>query len=111
MKNIILLLTLSFFLGNSSYSQISVDEIVDSYFEITGGKANWEKLEGVKLDGISNTQGMEIPVEILQLKSGKQYVKISLQGKEMMQGVIKQKRDGRIDSIAATIILQRWLNS
>jgi len=87
MKIIILLLTLTFFLGNSAYSQISVDEIVDSYFEVTGGKANWEKLEGIKMDGISNTQGMEIPVEILQLKSGKQYVKISLQGKEMMQGV------------------------
>ena len=87
MKNIILLLTLTFFLGSNAYSQMSVDEIIDNYFENTGGKVNWEKLQGYKMEGISNTQGMEIPVEVLQLKNGKQYVKISLQGKELMQGV------------------------
>jgi len=35
----------------------------------------------------------------------------SYEAKEMMRGVIKQKRDGRIDSIAASLILQRWLDS
>ena len=33
----------------------------------------------------------------------------SAEAKERMQGVVKQKRDGRIDSIAAQIILQRYL--
>ena len=33
----------------------------------------------------------------------------SFEAKEQMQGVIKQKRDGRIDSIAAKIILERYL--
>jgi len=33
----------------------------------------------------------------------------SLEAKEMMQGVTKQKRDGKVDSIAAKIILERWL--
>jgi len=33
----------------------------------------------------------------------------SFEAKEQMKGVIKQKRDGRIDSIAAKIILERWL--
>lgn len=33
----------------------------------------------------------------------------SMEAKEMMQGVIKQKRDGRIDSLAAKIILERYL--
>ena len=33
----------------------------------------------------------------------------SLEAKELMQGVIKQKRDGKVDSIAAKIILERWL--
>ncbi len=33
----------------------------------------------------------------------------SFEAKEQMKGVIKQKRDGRIDSIAAKIILERWI--
>jgi len=35
----------------------------------------------------------------------------SFEAKEQMQGAIKQKRDGRIDSIAAKIILQRYLDA
>jgi len=34
----------------------------------------------------------------------------SSEAKEMMQGVVKQKRDGKVDSIAAQIILERWLS-
>ena len=33
----------------------------------------------------------------------------SMEAKEQMKGVVKQRRDGRIDSIAAKIILERWL--
>ena len=33
----------------------------------------------------------------------------SHEAKEQIQGIIKQKRDGRIDSIAAKIILERYL--
>lgn len=33
----------------------------------------------------------------------------SLEAKELMRGVIKQKKDGKIDSMAAKIILDRWL--
>ncbi|ADV46870.1 Holliday junction resolvase RuvX [Nitratifractor salsuginis] len=33
----------------------------------------------------------------------------SEEAKERMQGAIRQKRDGRIDSLAAQIILERWL--
>ena len=33
----------------------------------------------------------------------------SLEAKEMMKGKIRQKRDGKVDSIAAQIILERWL--
>jgi len=35
----------------------------------------------------------------------------SSEAKEQMRGHIKQKRDGRIDSIAAKIILERWLSA
>jgi putative Holliday junction resolvase len=33
----------------------------------------------------------------------------SQEAKERMEGTVRQKRDGRIDSIAAQIILERWL--
>ena len=33
----------------------------------------------------------------------------SVEAKEMMQGVVRQKKDGRIDSIAAKVILERYL--
>ncbi len=33
----------------------------------------------------------------------------SVEAKEMMQGVTKQKRDGKVDSMAAKVILERWL--
>lgn len=34
----------------------------------------------------------------------------SLEAKEMMQGVTKQKRDGKVDSMAAKVILDRYLS-
>ena len=33
----------------------------------------------------------------------------SIEAKHMMQGVTKQKRDGKVDSMAAKVILERWL--
>ena len=33
----------------------------------------------------------------------------SYEAKEQMRGVVKQKRDGRVDSIAAKVILERYL--
>ena len=33
----------------------------------------------------------------------------SLEAKEMTKGVFRHKRDGKIDSMAAKIILERWL--
>ena len=35
----------------------------------------------------------------------------SKEAKELIKGLIREKRDGRIDSLAAKIILERWLAS
>ena len=48
---------------------------------------------------------LQIPIEY-QDEQGS-----SFEAKELMRGEIKQKRDGRIDSIAAQIILQRYLEA
>jgi len=63
----------------------TADEIINNYFENTGGKANWDKLDGIKMEAEANAQGMVIPVEIYQMKDGKQLVKINLQGQDMTQ--------------------------
>lgn len=35
----------------------------------------------------------------------------SLEAQESMKGMMKQKKDGRIDSLAAKIILERWISA
>ena len=65
----------------------TVDEIIDNYFENTGGVENWEKIEGVKMNAKVNQGGMEIPIEIVQLKSGKMMTTINFQGQSIKQGV------------------------
>ncbi|MAO09765.1 MAG: outer membrane lipoprotein-sorting protein [Flavobacteriaceae bacterium] len=63
----------------------TADEIIDNYFENTGGKDAWGNLEGIKISGSVNAQGMEIPVDVIQTKDGKQLVTINFQGQEIKQ--------------------------
>ena len=63
----------------------TADEIIDNYFENTGGAEPWNNLEGIKYVGSANAQGMTIPVEYYLTKDGKQLLKINLQGQEMVQ--------------------------
>lgn len=65
----------------------TVDEIIDNYFENTGGIDAWKALEGIKINAKANQQGMEFPLEIYQLKDGRQITSISFQGQEFKQGV------------------------
>ena len=64
----------------------SVDEIIGNYLENTGGAENWENVKGVRMNASINQMGMEIPIEMVQLKD-KMYTKISIQGQEIKQGV------------------------
>ena len=79
------LLLLAIFASFTMTAQ-SADSILSTYFENIGGLENLKKVEGIKMTASIN-QGMVIPLEIVQLKGGKQYVKISIQGKDLMQGV------------------------
>lgn len=87
MKRKLILLSLSFFAMTASSMAQTVDEIVAKVFETTGGKAKWEALQGVQFSAKINQGGMEIPLEIIQLKDGRQCTKISFQGKTIKQGV------------------------
>ena len=66
---------------------VTVDEIIDGYFENTGGKDNWGNLKGIKMNAKLNQGGMEIPLEIVQLADGRQYTKFTVQGNDFYQGV------------------------
>jgi len=65
----------------------TADEIIANYFENTGGIAKWQALQGIKMSAKINQGGMEIPLEMIQLKGGKQMTVINFQGKEIKQGV------------------------
>lgn len=80
-------LTLVLLISASMASAQSVDEIIKNYFETTGGYEEWGKLENVKMTAKVNQQGLEIPLEIVQLKDGRQCTSFEVQGQKMFQGV------------------------
>ena len=65
----------------------TVDEILENYFENTGGLEAWKALEGIKINAKVMQQGIEFPLEIYQLKDGRQMTKVTFQGQELKQGV------------------------
>lgn len=81
LKSIIVVLMLAIF---APVNAQTADEIIANYLENTGGKDNWEKLEGVEMIGVMKVQGMEIPFEQIATKDGKQLVTIELQGSQMI---------------------------
>ena len=65
----------------------TVDDIIDNYFENTGGVENWKQLQGFKFTAKLSTQGFELPLDVVQLKDGRQVSVASFQGQEIKQGV------------------------
>ena len=64
---------------------LTVDEILDKYYEASGGRSRWDSLQSVRMNGTVTVQGMEIPVTIVQTKTGQQKVSINFQGQETTQ--------------------------
>lgn len=87
MKHRALVLAAAALVCSFAASAQTVDEIVAKYFENTGGIAKWKALQGLKMSAKINQGGMEIPLEIVQLKDGRQLTSISFQGKTIKQGV------------------------
>jgi hypothetical protein len=71
--------------SEDSSSNFTADQIINNYFENTGGMEAWGKLEGMKMVGSASAQSMEIPIEMYQMKDGKQLLKINIQGQDMTQ--------------------------
>ncbi|NJB69821.1 outer membrane lipoprotein-sorting protein [Saonia flava] len=65
----------------------TADEILSSYFENIGGLETLKAVKGLKMVAKINQQGLEIPLEIIQMSDGKQMTSFTFQGKEIKQGV------------------------
>lgn len=65
----------------------TADEILNRYFENTGGISRWKALKGIKMSASANQGGMEIPITQYQMADGRQAVVINFQGKEIKQQV------------------------
>ncbi len=71
----------------ASAKAVDVQEIMTHYYTNIGGKDAWKKLKGIEYIGEFNQGGMKLPFELVRLKGGKQYMKFTLQGKTLKQGV------------------------
>ncbi|WP_138434006.1 LolA family protein [Winogradskyella algicola] len=87
MKRLKLMMLSVAFVLTASITAQTAEEIVANYFENTGGIDAWRAIEGMKMSAKVNQGGMEIPIEIIQLKDGRQMTRITFQGKTMKQGV------------------------
>jgi hypothetical protein len=65
-----------------SYSQ-NVDEIINSYYETTGGK-NWDAVNGMRMTANLDQEGMIIPIEVVQMKDGRSFTKVTFNGNTMI---------------------------
>lgn len=63
----------------------TADEIIENYFENTGGADNWRALTGMINKAVVNQGGMDIPITVINLKDGRSLMKFELQGKELVQ--------------------------
>ena len=74
----------------SIYGQ-SAEEIIAKAIEKTGGVAKWKTLNGFRIIAKFDQGGVEFPLEIVQLKDGRQFTRLDFQGTEIKQGVYDGK--------------------
>lgn len=81
-------LGLLFMLGawTTNAQKMTADQIIEKYVETVGGAEAWSKLKGQKMVATAAVQGMEFPIEMYELKDGRQITKFDIQGRAMVQG-------------------------
>lgn len=83
----LLLLALVVICFTNLTSAQTADEIIDSYFENTGGKKNWNKLDALKFTGNLDYGTMKLPVTMIQTKEGLTLMSADIQGQPYYQTV------------------------
>ncbi len=84
MKKTIVALTAFLFLTLSLTAQ-TVDEILNQYFEKTGGKDAWKELNAMKMSGTSSMQGMEFPITLYTKRPNYEKLEIEVQGMQIIE--------------------------
>lgn len=84
MKKTIVALTAFLFLTLSLAAQ-TVDEILNQYFEKTGGKDAWKELNAMKMSGISSMQGMEFPITLYTKRPNYEKLEVEVQGMQIIE--------------------------
>lgn len=84
MKTIKLLVTLLVLAIVIPTQAQTADEILDSYFENTGGMDNWNNLKATKITASVNQAGMDIPVTMISTKEGKLIIYADFQGQKIV---------------------------
>ncbi|QSE96578.1 outer membrane lipoprotein-sorting protein [Fulvivirga lutea] len=82
----ITLFVIGLFVAGMATAQ-TANEIVDGYIEATGGYEAWDNIKNLKIKAKVNQGGLEIPIEVVNMKDGRQYTKFTVQGNDFMQGV------------------------
>ncbi len=83
--------TLSFFVAIMAITYVTAqeistaDDILDLYFENTGGEEAWKSLKSSKMIGKMNMQGMDFPGTIYAAPPNKQRVEVDVQGMKIIQ--------------------------
>ena len=63
----------------------TAEEIITNYFENTGGIDAWSHITGLQMNASVNAPIGEIPLTIFSAKDGSSFVKMTLQGNDIMQ--------------------------
>ncbi len=75
----------------------SADEIIQKYFETTGGMEQWKKVKSLKSTGTVKQGGMDFPFVFLQGENGMTKNSFTFQGKEMVSPAFDGKEGWSIN--------------
>lgn len=88
MKTTSYLLSLIFVFSFAITTQAqTVDEIINNYFENTGGKEKWEQLDALKFTGTLDFGQMSLPITMVHTKEGLILTSADVQGQPYYQSV------------------------
>ena len=83
-----ILIAIAVSITSNHYAQdMTAEEVINTYFENTGGIDAWKSIKGLKLSAKLNQGGMEIPIDIYQMSDGRTATIINLQGQQFKQNV------------------------
>ncbi|MFM7106810.1 MAG: outer membrane lipoprotein-sorting protein [Flavobacteriales bacterium] len=77
--------TTLFFLSLFTIAEAQSAESIINDCKAALGGANWDKVNSIKYSTVLEQGGMQIPLEIFQMRDGRMYVKFNYQGMEIVQ--------------------------